>query len=471
MMKTKQALLLFCLPVLWTACNVQKDYSRPELAMPQTYRDGADQQKLAADSSRMSYKVFFKDPLLITLIDSAMSRNYDLQIATKNIEQSQNLLKQAKAALIPQLNLITTAGRSYQSENSLNGSLSQGFVSTKYIDDYNASLSLSWEADIWGRIANGKKGAAARYLAQEAQRSLLRSQLISQIAQGYFNLLTLDEQLKVARKNAVLSDSTLAIINLQFGSGQVNSLAVQQAAAQQKTAELLVPLAEQSIAIQENALSILAGRFPAAVTRKNSESLKEMHSDFPEGIPAELLERRPDVKQSELNLIAANADVGIAKASLYPKLSITAQSGVNTFTASNWFNLPASLFNTFAGNLTQPLLQGRQLKTQYQNALLEQEKSTALFKQSVLKAVGEVSDALAQNKSNASRYEIALTRYQQLEKATRDAQLLFKSGMANYLEVITAHNNLLQSQVELTNINGDFLKTKVDLYRALGGGA
>lgn len=487
-------LIYLCFPWIWISCNVQKQYSRPELGLPEVYRDnpietGQKQQKsdtlnpeilknnvlkpdsIIPDPINLDYRAFFKDPLLVGLIDLAIAKNYDLAIAARNMEQAKNLLQQAKAVILPQLNLVAAGSRSYQSKNSLNGSLSQNFVSTKYIDDYNAAFSLSWEADLWGRIGNGKRAAAATFLGQQQAVALVRAQVIAQIAQGYYNLLTLDEQLKVARKNAVLSDSTLSIIRLQYDAGQVNSLAVLQASAQKQTAELLVPLALQNIVAQENALSILTGQFPEAIQRKRTFSLAEMAGDLPAGIPAELLQRRPDVKQAELSLMAANANVGIAKASLYPKLSITAQSGLNSFTASNWFNLPASLFNTFAGNLTQPVLQGRQLKTQYKNALLEQEKSTASFKQSVLKAVAEVSDALAITKGNTSRYEIALKRYQQLEKATHDAQLLFKSGLANYLEVITAQNNLLQSQIELTGINGESLKNKVDLYKALGGGA
>jgi NodT family efflux transporter outer membrane factor (OMF) lipoprotein len=290
------------------------------------------------------------------------------------------------------------------------------------------------------------------------------------VAQSYYNLLMLDAQLAVAKKNLALNENTVRIVKMQFDAGQVSSLAVQQTEAQRLRAAQIVPMLEKEIIIQENGLSILTGALPAEIVRNSTLDLTPLLTELSTGVPSSILSQRPDVKASEYELASANARVGITKASMYPALNITAAGGLNSFKSDNWFNMPASLFGMVAGSITQPLLQRKQLRTQYEIAKVEREKAVIAFRQSVLNAVGEVSDALVKVEKLKQEQEFAADRVANLQKATTNADMLFKSGMANYLEVITAQSNVLQSELDLAALKRDQLNAVAQLYRSLGGG-
>src|SRR5258708_17474237 len=369
------------------ACKVSKDTATPQPELPGQFRNAA--QTDTTSVADLPWKSFFADTTLQRLIDSAIVRNYDMQVALKNIESAQLTLRQAKLGYYPDLTLAITANRNRPSDNSLNGKTASLFLGSKYIDDFNANVGLSWEADIWGKIKNQKSRALAEYLQTTEAKKALQTSVVASVSEGYYNVLMLDAQLAIARKNVALNDSTLQIMHLQFNSGDVTALAVQQAEAQELTAKELVPQLEQSILLQENALSILAGSLPDKITRKATLEATPVRDTLSAGGPAVLVSRRPVVGRSELALTIANANVGITKASMYPSLVITAQGGLNTFTASNWFNIPGSLFGLVGGGITQPLFQRKKLKTQFELAKVDREKTVIQFRQSVLVAVGE----------------------------------------------------------------------------------
>lgn len=452
--------------LMLSACSVAKKYRRPEQQLPAQYRATVS---VTADSVMLPWDTFFEDRLLVDLIERALQKNNEVSIAMLNMQQLDLNYKQAKQSLLPALDLNIGASRTWQSKNSLNGSLSQQLVGSSYMDDYIATIGLSWEADIWGKARMQQGVARANYLAQKENISALKTRIITQVAQAYYNLITLDEQLKVAKRNIELGDSTVSMIRLQFKSGQVNSLAVEQAEAQKKTAELLVPLALQNIATQENALSILCGSYPDAIER--AASLYMPKDVFPLGVPAQLLSRRPDIKAAEYAVIAANSQTGLARAAMYPAINLTPSIGANAFQFEKWFDLPGSLVKTIGGNITQPIFRRRSLQTAYEVAQLEQQKAAIQFKQSVLTAVGEVSDAMAMSKYATERMQLVEQKTASLSKSAQDALLLYRSGMATYLEVITAQNNALQNELEAISIQRDKWNAITDLYRALGGGA
>ncbi|EHQ28193.1 efflux transporter outer membrane subunit [Mucilaginibacter paludis] len=453
-----------------SACKVSKDIQTPQAQLPEHFRNAA----VTSDTSSVAdvaWKSFFTDATLQKLIDSAIAKNYDMQIAVKNIEASQLLFKQVKWNYVPVVALNVTGSTSRPSDNSLTGlSLSQYNLGTKHIEDYSANLSLSWEADIWGKIRNQQKSALAAYLQTVEARKAVQTTLVASVSQGYYNLLMLDAQLAIAQKNVLLNDSTLRIIRLQYDAGQVTSLAIEQAQAQQMAAAKLIPAFEQNISIQENALRILTGELPGKIERNSILDQIAIPNNLSAGIPSALVSRRPDVKNYELALIIANANVGINKAAMYPALRITASGGVNSFQASNWFNIPASLFGIVAGSVVQPLVQHKELNTQYRVAQVEREKTIIQFRQSVLNAVGEVSDALVKIEKLKTQQDIAANRVNTLQQANTNANMLFKNGMANYLEVITAQSNILQSELDLVSIKRDELSAVSELYRSLGGG-
>ena len=451
------------------SCKVSKDIETPKDAFPENFRN-ASVSKDTTSIGDLEWKNFFAEKDIVQLIDSAVTRNNDLQIATKNIEIAQYRFSQSKWGNVPQANLFVNASINRPSENSFTGMNLNQALGIQHIEDYSAGVSLSWEADIWGKIKSQKKGAFANYLQSEEVKKALQTNIVANVSKGYYNLLMLDAQLEIAKKNVQLNDSTTNIIKLKYDSGQVSSLAVQQSEAQKLTASQLVPLLEQNIAIQENALSVLTGSFPNAKKRSIALSAIELKNNNSIGIPSSLVSRRPDVKSAELALKVANANVGITKADLYPALRITAQGGLNAFETSSWFNIPASLFGTALGGLTQPLLNSKKVRTQYNIAKAEREKAVLAFRQTVLVAVSEVSDALVKVEKLEQQQTFLQQRVKTLQQAIRNANLLFKNGMAEYLEVITAQANLLQSELELANLKREQLAANTELYRSLGGG-
>jgi NodT family efflux transporter outer membrane factor (OMF) lipoprotein len=405
------------------------------------------------------------------LIDSALKGNYNLQTALSRINASGQEVKQAKAAFLPKVSAQIGANTSVYRENSLNGISYNAFLGADHIEDYSVDVNLSWEADVWGRIRRQKEAALDRYLESYEAARLVQTTLVADVAQGYYNLLMLDAQLAIARENVALGDSILTITRLQKTAGDVTELAVEQADVQKQAAALLIPQLEQSIQIQENALRILTGALPGPISRDADINAMPIPDHLEAGVPATLLSRRPDVRSAELGLMAANAQVGSAQANMYPMLNITAGGGLDAFKASNWFNIPGSLFGLVGGTILQPILQGRQLKTQFEEAKITREQAVIAFRQSVLNAVGEVSNSLVTNAKLKEQEAIADYRLHTLRHAIDHAQLLYKSGLANYLEVITAQGNLLQSQLDFASIKRQQLSAVVELYRSVGGGS
>jgi len=469
-------LLGIVLTLTLTACKVSKDVATPQPEVPTNFSQTARTTTTAtttADSAGIAalpWKDLFADPTLQQLIDSAIVKNYDMQLAIKNIESARLTYRQSRLGYYPQVDLNVTASTARPSDNSLNGKSLGAFLGSKHVEDYSANVGLSWEVPIWGKIENQKAAALASYLQTEEARKAVQTNIVASVSQGYYNLLMLDAQLAIAHRNLSLNDSTLNIIRLQYNAGQVTALGVQQAEAQEKVAAALVPQLEQEILLQENALSILAGQLPANIARNTTLEQVPIREDISTGIPTAMVSRRPDVRSNELALTVANANVGIAKANMYPSLTITATGGLNSFKASNWFNIPASLFGTVGGGITQPLFRRRELRTQFELAKIDREKSVIQFRQSVLVAVGEVSDALGRIEKLKEQQTIVASRVNTLQQATTNANMLFRNGLATYLEVITAQSNVLQSELELASLKREQLDAVVGLYKSLGGG-
>ncbi|HXB10200.1 MAG TPA: efflux transporter outer membrane subunit [Puia sp.] len=450
------------------ACKVSKDVAPPAADVPGQFRSSTTTDTTSVAS--LPWKSFFADPILQQLIDSAIVRNYDMQVALKNIQSAQLTLGQSKLGYWPDVNFNATYNFNRPSDNSINGQFLPQIAGHKYQEDYNVNVGLSWELPIWGKIKSQQSRALAQYLQSAEAKKTLQTNIVEGVADGYYNLLMLDAQLNIAKANLALNDSTLTIIRLQYNAGDVTALGVQQAEAQEQAAAELIPQFEQSILLQENALSVLTGTLPRSITRGKTLEEVPVRDSLAAGVPAELVSRRPDVRNSELALTVANANVGINKANMYPSITITGQGGLNSFKASDWFNIPGSLFGIVAGGLTQPLFQRKQLKTQYELAKVDREKTVIQFRQAVLVAVGEVSDALAKMEKLKEQEAVAVRRVTTLRSAINNANSLFRNGLANYLEVITAQSNVLQSELELASIKKGQLSAEVELYRSLGGG-
>lgn len=470
----RNLLALFAFTLLFTACKTVElaDQNQQAPELPPAYRHGEqnDQERTAQSIGSVPWEDFFSDPTLVGLITKAISHNIDMQIALKNIESSQLLLKQSKANYLPEISAQLGASSSNPSNYSMNGLNMGQMLGSNHIEDYSASLGLSWEVDLWGKLKNKNRAALAEYLQSQEAKKVIQTQLVAQVANGYYQLLLLYELMEIARLNLDLSNNTLNVVRQQYEIGESNLLALEQVHAQKLAAESLIPDFQQQIYLQENALRVLSGQLPQEIKIDNTLADIKLPENLLGGVPADLLSYRPDVKQAELAVRANIAYTQVAKAQMYPSLIISAEAGVNALKTSNWFNLPGALFGAVAGSLTQPIFQRRALKTQFEVNEIERDKSIAVFQQSVVAAVGEVSDAMISIQKLKERHEITSKKTDRLRQANKHATILFETGSANYLEVITAQSNVLQTELQLAQIKKDELAAIVDLYRSLGGG-
>jgi NodT family efflux transporter outer membrane factor (OMF) lipoprotein len=445
---------------------VGKEYQRPTIELPKQFTPFADTNSIAD----IEWKNFFTNVELQSLIDKGLKYNHDLLMAMKRIEIAQQRVKQSKLLQLPEINFQATGSVSRPSDNSLNGISIGSFLGKKYVENYQALFNISWEADIWGKLRNQKEATLASYLQTYEAGKAVQTQLVSDIAQGYYNLLMLDKQLEITRKNLALTDSFVNATKFLKDAGLSNALAVEQAESQKLSTALLIPQLEQNISIQENALQILTGQLPGSISRSSLLNESSVPNSLSTGLPAAIVSRRPDVRSTEMSLMIANAQVGIAQANMYPTLNITAGTGLESFKASNWFSIPNSIFGLAAGAIAQPIFKRKELRTQFEVAKLQREEAVIQFRQSVLRAVGEVADALVQLDKLKEQQQIATAQVDTLQHAVFNSKLLFRSDLANYLEVITAQANALQAELNLASIQRQQLGSMVELYRSLGGG-
>ncbi|GAB3555315.1 efflux transporter outer membrane subunit [Spirosoma fluminis] len=449
------------------SCRVGKEFNRPELNLPTAYRQ---EQRLDTTSLPLPpVRDFFANPVLQQLIDTALVFNKDLQIAIKNMESARTSLKQVRLNYLPDLTAQIQASRVRSARNSFAGLGNEAFVGQLTINDFTANVGLNWEVNLWGRVARQKEEALYTLLQSEEVKRGIQTRLVADVASAYYSLLMLDQQRAIALQSQVLSDTTLLITQAQFKVGEATSLAIQQASAQVEVTRQLIPLIEQSINQQENALRLLCGQYARSVIRQRQPHA-ELTLNPTAGFPVSMLAARPDVRAAENALRVSVARTGLAQIALYPRLTITAQSGLSTFQASNWLSIPGSLFWNAIGGLTQPIFQRGQLKTQYELASLEQDKAALTFQQAVLVGYSEVSTALIAYQKLDEQLKAATRRRQALEEGIGSTRLLFKHGMANYLEIITAQSNFLQSRLDQTQLERNKVAVTVELYRALGGG-
>lgn len=456
-------LYTFVVLFLLASCKVGKDYQRPELNLPEVYKNGESTVD-SQDTVIYPVREFFKNQELISLLDSALNKNSDLQLAIKNIDIAGSILGTTKLNYLPDLTAQINGSYSRQSKNS--AAMQAG--GSREAKEYNLSIGMTWDIDIWGKIRREKEEALANYLQSHEAKKAVQTRLVADVAKGYYNLLMLDDQYRIATESKELSEKTLRIVKLQYEVGEASVIGVQQVEAQLEQNKVLLSQIENSISIQENALSLLCGDYAKTIKRSHIEADFE---DIPlEGYPVSLLANRPDVKVAELSLKAANARVGIALAAMYPSLTINPIGGLNSIKESNWFSIPASLFGTIAGGITQPIFNKGRLKANYEQMQLERDKRVITFRQSVLEAYAQVSDAMKNKQELEKQYVSALRREYIMKESIKATDLLFRAGEVNYLEVISVQSNYLQSSLQSSQLSTEKMQANIELYYTLGGG-
>ncbi len=454
--------ILVLFAILIQSCKVTKDYARPELNLPLAFDTAA-----SSDSVRTvpGFETFFKNKELAQLLDTVMRNNPDMKVAAAHVLAAQAISKSVKLNYLPDLNLQINSGVQRLSQNSMTGT----FVNNLLFEDYTVAGNLSWEIDFWGKLKRQREEALANYLSQGEVQRAIKVQLIAQTAMAYYNLISLDEQLGIAYQVQQVMDSTLSILTTQFEVGEVNSLAVKQSEAQLAETRALIPEIKASIKAQENALHTLAGSYPGGILRSGALDEHAFDNNVHTGVPSDLLANRPDVRQAELMLKAANARVGIAKADFYPALNITAQGGLNAIKSSNWFMLPASLFGNVAAGLTQPVFNRRKIKSAHEQAVQMREAAVHGFRKSVIGAVEEVSTAMTTIEQVQLQSQEVVKRKTAMNEAIADAQVLYIHGEANYLEVLAVQQGYFQAKLAHTAVKLKEINAYITLYKSLGG--
>lgn len=457
----KSILVLICILPL-QSCFTAKDYERPEEKIdPINYRT----DQLAADSasiSKVSWKQMFTDTILQNHIEEALENNQDIRIALQQISIANSYYKQGKAGFYPSVSMNGTYTRQELSPNSQFG----GFFSS--VEQYELNASLSWEADIWGKIKSNERAAQARFMQTEAAHKAVKTNLISRIASGYYQLLALDEQVKITEHTLESRGKSLETTKALKEAGNLTSVAVSQTEAQVYAAKALLLSLENDIKLLENTLSILKGESPASLKRSEF-SAQGVNQKLTTGVASDLLENRPDVIAAEYQLINAFELTNAAKARFYPSITISATGGFQSLNPSDFIS-PNSLFLNLIGGLTQPIFNQRQIQTGYEVALSEKQQAYLNFEKTLLNASREVSDALLNYKNATQRIEVKTKEYEAYQKALDDSQELLNNGLANYLEVLNAQENALNTKLEVSQIHFDKFRAVVELYRSLGGG-
>ncbi|MBX9888826.1 MAG: efflux transporter outer membrane subunit [Flavobacteriaceae bacterium] len=461
--KIYKIVLLTVTATLIQSCFVAKEYERPELKTANLYRNAvvtSDTASLAA----ISWDKVFTDPLLQKYISKGLKNNLDIRIAMQNLVAAEATMKQGKAGYFPTLTATTDWTHQTISKNSQSGT----FLRNLNVDQYQLSGNLSWEADIWGKIRSNKRAANAAFLQTTAANQAIKTELIASIATLYYQLLSVDAQIKIAEKTLINRDKSVETIVALKKAGNVTEVGVKQTEAQKYATELIIADLKNSTIILENTLSTLLNDPTVEIERATFES-QNLQPAITLGVPASLLRNRPDVIAAEYNLITNFEMTNVAKSGFYPSLRVTASGGFQSIDLKEWFSAN-SLFASVITGLTQPIFNQRQVKTKYEVAKANQEKAYLQFEQSLLIAGKEVSDALAQYNNETYKITIREKQVDALGKASQFSDELLNYGLANYLEVLTAKDAALNAELSLADNKFQQYKAIVQLYKALGGG-
>ena len=455
------------LALVAAGCTVGPNYERPKLEPPAQHRDVAPAPTPESVADLMWWQLF-QDPALQALIREGVANNLDLKIASARVVEARALAGIAKSYLYPE---IGAGFGTSQEQRSRVGDpkLSKEQVPDRTYSNWALTGSLSWEIDLFGRLRRGREAAIAQYLATEEGRKALMVTLVGDMASTYFYLRELDLSREIARRTVKLNDETVNYYEKRLLGGVSNRLEVDQAKANRAVTAATIPDIERQIAIAENALSVLLGRPPSAIPRWKPIAENEVPPQVPSGLPAQLLERRPDVLQAEQLLVAANANIGVARALFYPTISLTGSLGTVSSSLSD-FMTGDSLVWSFGAGLFQPIFNGGRIRQNYEAAKARYDQALAQYQRSALNAYREVADALITIQKLAERRKEIEYGVEALRDAVQLSRSRYDAGLSSYLEVLIADQQLFAQEIQLAQVRGSQLRAVTQLYRALGGG-
>lgn len=458
----QRALLASTLALTLAGCMVGPDYEKPDVVIPDQWRM---EYKQSAELVNTGWWKQFNDPVLDQLIESALLNNRDVRIAAARVEEFAALVDVTRSGLFPQIGYDGSADRSKSSLDTVGG-LPPGISRTN--DLYGATVNLGWELDFWGKIRRATEAARANLLAQEEARRTVILTLVSAVATGYVDLRSLDRRLRIALDTLESRKETVELFELKFSGGVVSELEVAQVKSEYEQAAVRVPAIERLIALRENSLSVLLGRNPGSIAR--GKTIDELVlPEVPSGIPSEVLERRPDIRLAEQNLIAANANIGVAKAQYFPTISLSGLYGYASSSLSDLFESTANLWDINAA-LLGPIFTGGRLSGQLAASRAVQRQVLYGYLQSVQTAFREVDDALISTRKRREELEAQGRQVEALENYERLAQLNYDEGQVSFIEVLDAQRRLFDAELLYAQAQNDLYASLIAIYKAMGGG-
>ncbi len=452
--------LAAAMTALLNGCAVGPDYLRPDLQLPTAWRFSGTPETPQAEPQELAnlpWWTLYEEPVLDELVREALTSNRDLRIAAARVDEAAGQLGSTRSQLFPQLGASLGDNRGRTSTSG--GRVAQ---------EYSAAFNVSWEIDLFGRLRRSSEAARANLLASEEARRGLVISLAATVANSYVNLRDLDNQLEIARSTVKTREDALRIFELRYKGGVISEMELSQARSQLEAARVTVPALEQAIAQQEHNLSALLGRLPGPIPR--GKPLAQLGLPLPPvSLPSRVLERRPDIRQAEQNLIAANAGIGAARAAYFPTISLTGLLGSVSSAYSGLFTGPARAWS-FGSNATAPLFTAGGLAGQLQSAEARQVQALESYRKAVEAAFRDVEDSLIAGSKTREVVDGYIRQVDALAIYARNARLRYESGYSDYLEVLDAERSLFQAQISASQAHAQALTAVATLYKALGGG-
>lgn len=455
--------LILLLTATVSGCSLGPLYQRPSTASSETYRGQVDAGEARSFADLPWWEVFGDDELK-GLIEEALKNNYDLRTAAARVEQARAVVGVTRSELFPQIGYDGSLGRSH-STSQLSVQTPQGETN----DAFRGIFNLAWEFDIWGRIRRANEAALADLFASEEFRRAIVLSLVSAVAQAYFELREFDLELEIAQRTVDSFQKTLELFSRRLQVGVASKLETARAEAALASTSAVIPNLERFIVAKENQINVLLGRPPQPIPRGAVLTDPVLPPETPPGLPSQLLERRPDIRQAEQSMVAANARIGVAQANFFPRIGLTSLFGGASEDIENVVKGSGNIW-TVAGQLTGPIMQGGRLYGNYQAALAQWEQAKLQYQQSVITALQEVSNALTDQQKLAEVRQEQARAVAALQESVRLATLRYTGGFATYFEVIEAQQQLFPAENTLAQVRRDQLIAVVQLYSALGGG-
>jgi multidrug efflux system outer membrane protein len=461
-MRLVPALLLAGLSLGLGGCLLGPDYVRPTVPTPATFRfEGSE----AAEVANAMWWEQFGDPVLNDLIAAALADNKDVKIAAARVDQFLGQFVTTRSALFPQVNAGFEASRQRSSIAGL-PTLPPGV--NPVFNEFQAPLSAAWEIDFFGKVRRQTESARASLLATEEGRRATILSLVASVASSYINLRDLDQQLSIAKATTESRAGSVKVFQARFSGGDVSQMELAQSESEYEASLATIPQIETQIAQQEDALSVLLGRNPGPILRGRELTELEV-PPVPAGLPSDLLQRRPDLRQAEQNLIAANALIGAARALYFPSISLTGLFGTASGQFSKLFTGPARIWS-YAGSLTVPIFTAGSISGQVSQAEAQQQQALFQYQQSIQVAFQEVDDALIALQKSREQLVVQGRQVDALRTYSRLARLRYEGGYTSYIEVLDAERSLFNAQLSYTQTNGLVFTSLIGLYKAMGGG-